>query len=27
MAIKAFRLDHVETNGPLSLYISDSAPH
>ena len=27
MAIKAFRLDHVETNGPLSLYITDSAPH
>jgi hypothetical protein len=24
MAIKAFRLDHVETNGPLSLYVTDS---
>ena len=24
MAIKAFRLDHVETNGPLSLYLTDS---
>ena len=22
MAIKAFRLDHVETNGPLSLYVT-----
>jgi hypothetical protein len=27
MAIKAFRLDHVETNGPLSLYITDSPIH
>ena len=26
MAIKAFRLTHVETNGDLSLYETDS-PH
>jgi hypothetical protein len=26
MAIKAFRLDHVETNGPLSLYVTAATP-
>ena len=26
MAIKAFRLDHLETNGTLSLYVTTAAP-
>jgi hypothetical protein len=26
MAIKAFRLRHVETNGALSLYVPESMP-